>query len=153
MTPDEVDEIRERYDRWTRSAVLLKTDHGNVLATSTEAWITGASGLARDVPALLAALAEAQRERDEARRERDEYHSRCEKLRADFGRLRTDRDGWERLYVEARGEVQAAQRREELMRPVVEAAKAFRHQEPGRMTGSHALFAAVDTYETQENTE
>jgi hypothetical protein len=93
---------------------------------------------ARDaIPALLAALAEAQRERDEARWHQERCHRHHEASDADLAAARADA---------------------ERMRPVVEAARAWRaaelppdaHNKVYRAL--NALAIAVDAYEHPEDT-
>ena len=140
-TPLDLEAIRERHAAWQRSPFDLA--------------YTTAARSADDVPGLLAALAEAQRERDEARESWWHYQD-CynDQLRTTI-KVEKERDA-------ARSDLAEAQRREELMRPVVEKAQKWRAAE--KLSAGSAdyvdayealdpLAAAVDTYEKTRGTD
>ena len=156
----------EKIAGWQRRAVAWF--NANYMAESDDE-PTGARAaylLAQHTPTLLAALAEAQRERDEERRKvealllgdkalqpRIWLGEDVQRLKAELADLSNLLDQTMAARDQLRQERNAAAEESRLMRPVVEKAREWRHTPVAGWRSADgdemALVAAVDTYEKQ----
>lgn len=158
MQPDpqptlDLEAIRERF------VTTENIDDG------TKAYVDALFWSARDVPALLAALEEARRERDETRLEILNRNAAVNVLSDELELMTQERDeALSAQIVVQCDDPEHADR--ERMRPVVEAAQAMAYAVTERETDTahrrllsvwtaydEADPAAVDTYESQEDTD